>query len=166
MTRGVDAGQVRDAELGDHRVLKLAWTAVLENHVRIETADALLVAVQFVSLNGRESGREHAVVERRFEQCMPAISGSSPARTPLAHTGPRVEQVNVIGDAAAKIAVLHLPIIDVPEDKLFSRAQAVQPAGRPTTERRQVARAAEMANPSGPIQRGVLAAESVVWIDA
>ena len=53
---GVDAGEARHAALGDHGALKLARTAVFEDEVCIEATDPLLVAVQFIGLNGGEAG--------------------------------------------------------------------------------------------------------------
>src|ERR1039458_6528615 len=47
------AGKPLDAAGGDHRTLELLRVAVVENHVRREVVDALLVTVKLVRLNHR-----------------------------------------------------------------------------------------------------------------
>ena len=103
-----------DAARGDHGAFDLLRVAVIEDQVCAEAVDAFLVTVQFVGLDGRQAVGEHAVVERRLEQRVKRLLDLVRLAAHERDAGPGVEQINVVGDAAAEIAVVDLTIVDVP----------------------------------------------------
>jgi len=167
MTRGVDAGQVRDAELGDHRVLKLAWTAVLENHVRIENSRCppRCCANSSAEWSGVRPWNMPLLNAASSSACSDfrIFSGLAPH---IAPHGPRVEQVK--RHRRCRRQNRRTPPADYrcTRGQTFSRAQAVQPAGSPQRNAGRWLGLLKWQIRPAQFNGGVLAAESVVWIDA